>query len=119
MPIKVWNSKDHAVYLRSFDGDSVHVGPKARGVSVPNKFKWQIPDGVKVEDDSEEDFDPTAIVKGRTPFAARRPVRAHTKENATPPVTSAAAARAEADRRRQARERAAAFAAQAKAAPQS
>lgn len=73
MPIKVWNPKDMTVWLKSFDGDSVPVGPKARGVLVANKFDWQIPSFMRSEKAGEETICPTTIVKGRTPFVARRP----------------------------------------------
>jgi len=77
MPIKVWNPKDHPIYLKSFDGDSVFIAAKAKGVTVANKFNWQVPDFVKVKEDGEELKCPSIIVRGRIPVPARKPPRNH------------------------------------------
>lgn len=81
MPIQVWNPTDKPVYLKSFDGDSIHIGPKAKGARVANKFGWQVPTNMKVVHLGEEAVDPTKIVRGRTPHPARKPPRAHNKAN--------------------------------------
>jgi hypothetical protein len=80
MPILVTNPKDHPVHLRSFDGDSVMVGPKAVRASVANKFAWSVPSYVRVEEAGpdgsthEGHVDPCAIVKVDTHlFMSRRP----------------------------------------------
>jgi hypothetical protein len=77
MPIKVWNSKDRPVYLKSFDGDSVFIAAKAKGIEVANKFGWQVPDFIKVSEPVEESICPSTIVRGRIPIPARKPPRSH------------------------------------------
>lgn len=62
MPILVYNPKDHAVVLESFDGDSVSIPPKVRGVQVANKFNWKVPTFIKVVPAGDEAVDPTTIV---------------------------------------------------------
>jgi hypothetical protein len=77
MTFKVWNPTDKTVWLKSFDGDSVGIGPKAKGVMVANKFGWQVPKIVKTRphttDEQEKKNDPNRIVKGRMPLMARKP----------------------------------------------
>ena len=77
MPIQVWNPKDHPIHLKSFDGDSIFIAAKAKGVAIANKFNWQIPSFVKVKEAGEETKCPTTIVKGRIPIPARKPPRSH------------------------------------------
>lgn len=43
--MKIYNPTLHQVVLTAFDGDSVIVNPKFRGV-VDDKFAWQFPDQV-------------------------------------------------------------------------
>jgi len=45
------NPKDHAIVLKSFDGDSVHVPAKAMRVRVADKFGWHVPNHVRVHVD--------------------------------------------------------------------
>ena len=85
MPIKVWNPKDHPVHLKSFDGNSVFIAAKAKGVLVANKFNWQVPDFIRVKEAGEELKCPTSIVKGRVPVPARKPPRNHNSSGQSAP----------------------------------
>lgn len=82
MPILVWNDSDKAQHLKSFDGDTVLIGPKARGVQVGQKFNWHIPTSVKIKDLGPDVIDPHQIVKGRMPLMSRTPPRGHNVEGA-------------------------------------
>ena len=77
MPIQVWNPKDYPIHLKSFDGDTVFIAAKAKGVTVANKFNWQVPDFIKVKEVGEELQCPSTIVKGRVPIPARKPPRSY------------------------------------------
>jgi hypothetical protein len=77
MPILVWNSTDRAIHLQSFDGDSVMVGPKAKGVKCAQKFNWNVPAGIKIQDFGPDTTDPTQFVKGNMPIMSRKPPKAH------------------------------------------
>ena len=106
MTIRVWNNLDRQIQLRSFDGDSVYIGPKAKGAQVAQKFSWQIPDGVRWVDDGPDVIDPTKIVKGLTPFVARRPPKSHNKLGQPLPENTRTAAqiRAAAEQKKRDRE---------------
>jgi hypothetical protein len=62
--IFVSNPLDRPVVIRSFCGDSVQIPAKTRGVQVADKFGWQVPAGLLVEEGEKDSVDPTAIVKG-------------------------------------------------------
>lgn len=106
MTIRVWNNLDHPIHLRSFDGDTIQIGPKAKGAQVPQKFSWQIPDDVRWVDDGPDVIDPTKIVKGLTPHVARRPPRSYNKAGQPIPENTRTAAqiRAAAEQKKRDRE---------------
>ena len=65
----VSNPKDHAVVLKSHDGDSVHVPAKAIRAKIADKFGWHVPRFVRVHPpkpgDPVETIDPTTIVPSK------------------------------------------------------
>lgn len=92
MPIKVWNSRDHSVHLRSFDNDSVMIPARAKGVLVANKFSWQVPAGVTTSPHADESRCPSEIVRGRAVVPARRPPRSYNKAGKPLPENTLTAA---------------------------
>jgi outer membrane translocation and assembly module TamA len=81
MTILVWNSLDRPIHLKSFDGDSVLIGPKARAAQVAQKFNWNPPSNVKIVDQGPDSMDLSKIVNGPMPHMHRKPPKSYNRAN--------------------------------------